>query len=69
MTDTNENCYEYLRTDQHYTFYLTTFDNYSVGDARIYAVGMTLSALAFVTLSDDGYCPLKVSNCCYGNIF
>jgi ABC-type xylose transport system substrate-binding protein len=64
MTDPNENCYEHLRTDQHYTFYLTTFDNYSVGDAQIYAVGMTLSALEFVTLSDYGYCPLKVHNFC-----
>jgi len=64
MTDANENCYEHLRTDQHYTFYLTTFDNYSVGDARIYAVGMTLSALAFVTLSVYGYCPSRVPNFC-----
>jgi len=64
MTDANENYYEHLRTDQHYTFYLTAFDNYSVGDARIYVVGMTPSALAFVTLSDDGYCPLKVPNFC-----
>jgi hypothetical protein len=59
MTNLNENCYERLSTDQHYTFSLSTFDNYSVGDARIYVVGVTLSALAFVTLSDDGYCPLN----------
>jgi hypothetical protein len=64
MTDPNENCYEHLRTDQHDTFYLTTFDNYSVGDARISAAGVTLSALARVTLSDDGYFPLKVPNFC-----
>jgi len=64
MTDANENCYEHTRTNQYYTFYLTSFDNYSVGDARIYAVGMTIPALAFVTLSDDGYCRLKVSNVC-----
>jgi hypothetical protein len=64
VIDPNENCYENLRTAQYYTFYLTALVYYSIGDARIYAVGMTLSALAFVTLSDDGCCPLKVPNFC-----
>jgi len=69
MTVPNENGYEHFWTDEHYIFYLTTFNNYSVGDARIYAVGKTVSALAFVTLSDGGYCPLKVPNVRSGNIF
>jgi hypothetical protein len=30
---------------------------------------VTLSALARVTLSDDGYFPLKVPNFCWGNVF
>jgi hypothetical protein len=48
MTDLNENWYEHSKTDPHYTFYLRTLGKGNVTDARIYEVGMTLSALAFV---------------------